>query len=170
MLSPALPCRLLSDTRGAIASIDELSASCVSGNLCFRRSSCQRSTGAWQSIAPWPRPHVVSAVATDTDARAAGRRPFDVRAGRERQSSRLWRAGCGRLATAGFRNCLPQTGHLGCGLERQQSGAEIVCRSTRPRPTAVFRVDELGVSNVNESGRSPPGRFGAPEPQESGAG
>jgi len=28
----------------------------------------------------------------------------------------------------------------------------------------------LGVSNVNESGRSPPGRFGALEPQESGAG
>jgi len=38
------------------------------------------------------------------------------------------------------------------------------------RPTAVFRVGEMGVSNVNDSSRSPPGKFAAPEPQESGAG
>jgi hypothetical protein len=55
-------------------------------------------------------------------------------------------------------------------LERQQSGTDFARRSTRRRPTAVFRVDELGVSNGRESGRSPPASLGAPEPQESGAG
>jgi hypothetical protein len=38
------------------------------------------------------------------------------------------------------------------------------------RPNAVFSVGVMGVSNGRESGRSPPGRFGAPEPQRSGAG
>jgi hypothetical protein len=45
------------------------------------------------------------------------------------------------------------------------------CSANVPsRPTAVVRVDELGVSNGWESGRSPPDWFGAPQPQVSGAG
>ena len=38
------------------------------------------------------------------------------------------------------------------------------------RPSAVFRVRVMGVSNGCESGRSPAGMFGASEAQESGAG
>jgi CO/xanthine dehydrogenase Mo-binding subunit len=45
---------------------------------------------------------------------------------------------CGRPATAGSRSCEPQTGQSGCRLERQQSGVELVCLSTRPQPVAVL--------------------------------
>ena len=45
----------------------------------------------------------------------------------------------GRPATAGSRNCGPQTGQSGRGLERQQSGVELVCWSTRHRPLPDIR-------------------------------
>jgi len=48
-------------------------------------------------------------------------------------------AGYGRPATAGSRNCPPRTGQLWCGLERQQSGVELVC----PRMSACHPVSDL---------------------------
>ena len=47
--------------------------------------------------------------------------------------------GTGRPTTASSRNCSLQTGRSGYGLERQQSGVEFVCRSTRHRPGSAVR-------------------------------
>jgi hypothetical protein len=60
-------------------------------------------------------------------------------AGTQSESGQSQVSASGRPETAGSPDCSPQTGHSGCGLERQQSGVELVCRSTRHRPSADIR-------------------------------